>query len=101
MPESQKESAPVYDPRPKLREITEALRQPAGADARFSTMESIAAHRDDFIAEVHTRWKHIHVAATAEIVNIEMLLARPDIAAMPKGFFLLAASRVPHLAARE
>lgn len=86
MPENEKPHAPVYDPRQKLLQITEALRRPAGDDARFATIDSIAANRDDFVEEVHTTWKHIHVAAIAEIINIEMLLARPDARAMPTDF---------------
>lgn len=75
-----------YDPRPKLRMMIEALRMPAGADTRFSSMEAIAANRDQFIARVHGTWKNIHAAAVGEIVNIEILLARPEAAARPKDF---------------
>lgn len=76
----------AYDPRPKLRRAIEALRLPAGDDPRFSSLESIAAHRDDFVAHVHTTWKQLHVEAIGEIVNIEALLARSDMSKMPAAF---------------
>ncbi len=72
MSENEEPRTPVYDPRPKLLQITQALRQPAGDDARFATMDSIAANRDDFVVEVHTTWKHIHVAAIAEISRVRL-----------------------------
>jgi hypothetical protein len=94
MPESK--NPQIYDPRPKLRGIIEALRLPAGPDPRFADRDAINAHRDDFIVRVHTTWKLIHTAAIEEIIHIEMLLARPDIAAMPRdshpGFAICAGS---------
>lgn len=77
----------AYDPKAKLRRAIEALRRPAGDDPRFSSFDSIAAHRDDFVVQVHTTWKRLHVQAIEEIVNIEALLTRGDVQKkMPAGF---------------
>jgi len=35
---------------------------------------------------VHDTWKNIQALVIAEIVNIEITLARGDVSAMPKGF---------------
>ena len=59
---------------------------PAGEDPRFSSMETIAANREEFVAHVHGTWKSIHADAIGEIVKIEILLGRPRAAALPKGF---------------
>lgn len=87
MPKRASASGQAYDPRPALLHFTEALRQPAGGDVRFASMESIAAHRDAFVNAVHTTWKHIHVAAIAEIVSIEQMIAKTDVQTLPKEFF--------------
>jgi hypothetical protein len=86
MSETPQPQPTFYDPRAKLAAIIEALRLPAGPDPRFADHESIKAHRDDFVVRVHTTWKGIHAAAIREIVEIEILLTRPDVAKMPKGF---------------
>ena len=65
---------PIQD---ELPVIIRALRQPAGDDPRFQSMELIRQNRAEFLKRVHTTWKRIHKRSLAEILQIEAILA-PD-----------------------
>jgi hypothetical protein len=75
MGETENKPAAAFDPWEQLLWAIESLRLPAGADPRFANPESIGAHLDDFVVEVHTTWKRIQVEAIKNIMGIEARLA--------------------------
>jgi len=67
----------------ELLDIIRTLRQPAGDDPRFDTPESIRDHPVDFIAAVHSSWKHIHNRSLDELLKIDTILRSPEIRTYP------------------
>lgn len=47
------------------------LRKPAGDDDRFSSLESIAKNRDDFIKKTHESYKKLHEIAIGAIIDFD------------------------------
>lgn len=70
----------------ELPEIIQLLRQPAGDDPRFATMEGMQKHRIDFLSHVHDAWKRVHDRALDQILQIEAFLRSPDASKFPPGF---------------
>jgi len=70
----------------ELPQIIGMLRQPAGDDPRFATIEGMRRHRTDFLSHVHDAWKHLHNRALDEILKMEALLRSPDSPKFPPGF---------------
>jgi hypothetical protein len=51
-----------------IEAASRALQTPAGSDDRFSSLASIAAHREDFVHACHDTWKRWHEKAVQEIL---------------------------------
>lgn len=52
------------------------LRKPAGDDARFSSFESIAKNRDDFIKKTHESYKKLHEIAIGAIIDFDFQIKK-------------------------
>ena len=74
---------PIQD---ELPVIIRALRQPAGDDPRFQSMEMIRQNRAEFLKRVHTTWKRIHMRSLEEILQIEAILTPDQRKQLPKDF---------------
>jgi hypothetical protein len=72
--EKTRPAIPIQD---ELPVIIRALRQPAGDDPRFQSMELIRQNRAEFLKRVHATWKQIHNRSLEEILQIEAILT-PD-----------------------
>lgn len=70
----------------ELLEVVRMLRQPAGTDPRFASLEEISVHRTDFLSATHATWKGIHGRALDEILKIEAVLASSKAKRLPPGF---------------
>ncbi len=66
--------------------IIRGLRQPAGDDSKFSSLEAISANRNSFIEQVHKTWKHLHTRSIEEILKIESSLKSPEVKKLPEDF---------------
>jgi hypothetical protein len=69
---SRSEAIPLQD---ELPAIIESLRNPAGDDPRFATLEAIAANRPTFTEKAHATWKTLHNRSLDEILTLEGLLS--------------------------
>ena len=63
---------PIQD---ELPNIIHMLREPAGDDPRFASLEAIEANRQAFTEKVHSTWKYLHEQSLDEILTIEKLLS--------------------------
>lgn len=63
----------------ELPSVIRLLRQPAGDDPLFATVERIHQHRAEFLPRVHSTWKKIHNRSLEELLKIEALLQSPNI----------------------
>lgn len=70
----------------ELPQIVRLLRQPAGDDPRFATLDGMRRHRTDFLSRIHDGWKRVHNRALDEILQLEAFLESPEIAKSPPGF---------------
>lgn len=70
----------------ELPSVIRRLRQPAGTDPRFATIESIATHRLEFVPRVHETWKQLHYRALDELLSIEKALRSPRGGRFPREF---------------
>ena len=70
----------------ELVSVIRDLRQPAGDDPRFSSLESITANQTAFLSRVHDTWKRLHNHSLQEILKIESLARAPDAKRYPKEF---------------
>jgi hypothetical protein len=66
--------------------IVRSLRQPAGADPRFSTIDGLRRFRADFVPLVHATWKTLHNRALDELLNIEPIVRMPSSERLPRDF---------------
>jgi hypothetical protein len=62
------------------------LREPAGDDPRFASLEAIAANQQAFREKVHSTWKYLHGRSLDEILAIETLLSSERRKRLPKNF---------------
>jgi hypothetical protein len=67
----------------ELPAIIESLRNPAGDDPRFATLEAIAANRRIFTEKSHATWKALHNRSLDEILTLERLLSSDNRKNMP------------------
>jgi len=58
----------------ELPAIIESLRNPAGNDPLFATLQAIAANRAIFLEKSHATWKALHNRSLDEILALESLL---------------------------
>ena len=72
MTEPKSKPIPLQD---ELPAIIESLRNPAGDDPRFTTLEAIAANRTAFTEKSHATWKTLHNRSLDEILTLERLLS--------------------------
>jgi hypothetical protein len=72
MTEPKAKPIPLQD---ELPAIIESLRNPAGDDPRFATLEAIAANRTVFTEKSHATWKALHNRSLDEILTLERLLS--------------------------
>jgi hypothetical protein len=79
-------SRPAIPIQDELPVIIRALRQPAGDDPRFQSMELIRQNRAEFLKRVHTTWKQIHKRSLEEILQIEAILTPDHRKQLPKDF---------------
>jgi hypothetical protein len=75
------------DEKAELLAAAKTLRQPAGCDPRFLTFESIAHHREDFVAAFHGGLKDLHRKAVQQIMSIEEARRAVHRGALPRDFF--------------
>ncbi|MGA2572442.1 MAG: hypothetical protein ABSF23_18190 [Terracidiphilus sp.] len=66
-----KKDQPAIPIQDELPVIIRALRQPAGYDPHFQSMELIRQNRAEFLKRVHATWKQIHKRSLEEILQIE------------------------------
>jgi hypothetical protein len=71
--ERPRSEVPIQD---ELPDIIRMLREPAGADSRFASLEAIEANRKAFEERVHSTWKRLHGRSLDEILAIEKVLSR-------------------------
>jgi hypothetical protein len=74
---------PIQD---ELPSIIRMLREPAGDDPRFASLETIDANRQAFTEKVHSTWKYIHGRSLDEILAIEKILASEQHKKLPEDF---------------
>ena len=74
---------PIQDELPKLIRM---LREPAGDDPRFASLDAIEANRQAFTKKVHSTWKYLHGRSLDEILTIEKILSSERGKKLPKGF---------------
>lgn len=79
---------PDYSPiiQEEIASIILELRQPAGDDPRFSSLESITSNRSEFLPRVHATWKRLHSRSLQEIMKIELILKSPISKRYPQDF---------------
>ncbi len=74
---------PIQDELPNLIRM---LREPAGDDPRFASLEAIEANRQAFTEKVHATWKYLHGRSLDEILAIEEILSSGRREKLPKDF---------------
>lgn len=74
---------PIQDELPKLIRM---LREPAGDDPRFASLETIEANRHAFTEKVHSTWKYLHGRSLDEILGIEKVLSSERRKKLPRDF---------------
>lgn len=84
MPEERSRTTPpIQDELPNLIRM---LREPAGDDPRFTSLEAIEANRHAFTEKVHATWKYLHGRSLDEILTIEQILSSDRRKKLPKDF---------------
>ena len=81
--EESRSVAPIQD---ELPSIIRMLREPAGDDPRFASLEAIEANRQAFTEKVHSTWKYLHRRSLDEILAIEKILASEQHEKLSKDF---------------
>jgi hypothetical protein len=81
-----KKDQPAIPIQDELPVIIRALRQPAGYDPHFQSMELIRQNRAEFLKRVHATWKQIHKRSLEEILQIEAILTPDHRKQLPKDF---------------
>ena len=74
---------PIQDELPKLIHM---LREPAGDDPRFASLEAIESNLQAFREKVHSTWKELHRRSLDEILAIEKILSSEQRKKLPKDF---------------
>jgi hypothetical protein len=74
---------PIQDELPK---IVRCLREPAGDDPRFGSLELIRENGPAFIGHAHEAWKDLHRRSLDEILRIEQILTPEGRRRLPKDF---------------
>lgn len=74
---------PIQDELPTLIRM---LREPAGDDPRFASLEAIKANRQAFVEKVHSTWKYLHGRSLDEIMAIEKILTSEQRSKLPRDF---------------
>lgn len=70
----------------ELPNVIRMLREPAGDDPRFASLEAIEANRQAFTEKVHATWKHLHGRSLDEILTVEAILSSDRLDQLPKDF---------------
>ncbi len=70
----------------ELPKLIRMLREPAGDDPRFVSLEAIEANRQAFNEKVHTTWKYLHGRSLDEILAVETILSSDRRTKLPKDF---------------
>jgi hypothetical protein len=75
--------APIQEELPKFIRM---LREPAGDDPRFASIEAIEENRQAFTEKVHSAWKYLHGCSLDEILTIEKILSSEQCKTFPEDF---------------
>jgi hypothetical protein len=59
----------------ELPRLIRMLREPAGDDPRFASLEAIELNRQAFTEKIHATWKYLHGRSLDEILAIEEILS--------------------------
>ncbi|HEY2459382.1 MAG TPA: hypothetical protein VGI16_01175 [Candidatus Acidoferrum sp.] len=81
--EHSRTTPPIQDDLPNLIRM---LREPAGDDPRFASLEAIEANRQAFTEKVHATWKYLHGRSLDEILAIEGILTPDRRKKLPEDF---------------
>ena len=83
---TEKKSEPIIPIQDELPTLIRLLREPAGKDPRFASLELIREKYPTFIEMVNGTWKALHERSLHEILRIERILTPERRKQLPKDF---------------